>query len=97
MSLFLIDSLLAAPVRGLLWVAEKIRERAEEERANDEASLRLRLADLNRRLELAQIDEVTFIQDEAALIARLEHLWARQDGSADQSDTEPESVENRRE
>lgn len=76
--MFIIDSLLAAPVRGLLWVAEKIRQRADEERADDEAGIRSRLADLNRRLELGQIDEAIFSREEAVLIDRLERLWALQ-------------------
>ncbi len=76
--MFIIDKLLAAPVHGLLWIARKIRQRADEELADDEPGIRARLAELNRQIEAGLIDEQTFVRKEAALIDRLEVIWADQ-------------------
>ncbi len=76
--MFIIDRLLAAPVHGLLWVARKIKQQADEELADDEAGIHASLAELNRQLEQGLIDEEAFALRETALIDRLEEVWANQ-------------------
>lgn len=77
--MLILDRLLAAPVHGLLWVARKIQQQAEQEMGDDEAGIRRRLAELNRQLDTGVIDLQTFTQQEAALLDRLDAVWARQD------------------
>ena len=62
-----------APVRGTVWIAERIAEQAESE-LDDEAVLRQRLAELQTRYELGEIDEAEYDEAEEILFARLEQL-----------------------
>ncbi|GGY57712.1 gas vesicle protein GvpG [Streptomyces omiyaensis] len=64
------------PVRGAVWVARQALAQAERE-YYDPAPVRQALADLNEALRTGEIDQETFDQHEAALLARLEEL-ARQ-------------------
>ena len=67
-----------APVRGTIWIAERIAEQAERE-LDEEASLRRRLAELQTRYELGEIDEAEYDEAEEILFTRLEQ--AREDGA----------------
>ncbi len=62
-----------APVRGTVWIAERIAEQAERE-LDDEAALRRRLAELQTRYELGEIDDAEYDEAEEALFTRLEEL-----------------------
>jgi hypothetical protein len=66
-----------APLRGTIWVAEQIAEQAARE-LDDEASIRRRLAEAERDLELGLLspDEYEAVEDD--LLDRLEAL-GRQD------------------
>ncbi len=65
-----------APVRGTVWIAERIAEQAERE-LDDEAVLRRRLAELQTRYELGEIDDAEYDAAEEALFTRLEDLEPR--------------------
>ena len=67
-----------APVRGTIWIAERIAEQAERE-LDDEAVLRRRLGELQTRYELGEIDEAEYDEAEEVLFTRLEQ--AREDGA----------------
>ncbi|MGR8008169.1 gas vesicle protein GvpG [Streptomyces hypolithicus] len=59
-----------APVRGVIWVAEKIHDTAERE-LHDPAVLRAQLAVLNQELEDGDITLEEFEREEERLLDRL--------------------------
>ena len=59
-----------APVRGTVWIAERVAEQAEQE-LGDEATIRRRLADLQMRYDTGEIDEEEHAAGEDELLARL--------------------------
>ncbi|NXY95742.1 gas vesicle protein GvpG [Streptomyces sp. BR123] len=58
------------PVRGVVWVAQRVADEAEAE-YYDPATVRAELAELERRLTDGEIDEETFEREEDLLIERL--------------------------
>ncbi|MEU3145020.1 MULTISPECIES: gas vesicle protein GvpG [unclassified Streptomyces] len=59
-----------APVRGVVWVAEKLHDAAERE-LHDPAVLRTQLAVLNQELEAGDITLEEFEREEERLLDRL--------------------------
>ncbi|MCM2410642.1 MULTISPECIES: gas vesicle protein GvpG [unclassified Streptomyces] len=59
-----------APVRGVVWVAEKLNDAAERE-LHDPAVLRTQLAVLNQELEAEDITLEEFEREEERLLDRL--------------------------
>lgn len=59
-----------APVRGVVWVAEQVREQAERE-LYDPAVIRQRLDEVERAREQGEIDADEAAELEEQLIARL--------------------------
>ena len=78
--MFLLDDILLAPVNGVVWLAEKIKEAADHE-FSDPGVLKQKLMDLQMMLELNQISEDDFRQLESALLARLEEVTKEKEGS----------------
>ncbi len=72
--MLLLDDLLMLPFRGLLFVARKVHEAVEEERAAEPARITAQLTELHRRLESGNIDEREFDRQEQVLLDRLERL-----------------------
>jgi uncharacterized membrane protein len=74
--MFLLDDILLAPVKGIVWLGEKIDEviKAEEQ---DEGRLKDTLLELQMRLELGQISEEEYRRQEAVLLERLEAVRAK--------------------
>jgi hypothetical protein len=69
----LISSLLLlplAPVRGTVWVAERIYEQAAAE-YYDEGAIRAQLMEIDRAREAGEIDEATAAEAEDMLLERL--------------------------
>lgn len=69
----LISSLLLlplAPVRGTVWIAERIYEQAEAE-YYDEGAIRAQLMEIDRAREAGEIDEATAAEAEDMLLERL--------------------------
>jgi hypothetical protein len=60
-----------APVRGVIWVAEKLDDAAQRE-LHDPAVLRTQLAMLNQELEAGDISQEEFEREEERLLDRLE-------------------------
>ena len=60
----------AGPMKGALWVAQKIHEQATAE-LNDPAAIREALAELEADLDAGRIDEDAFEEAEAVLLQRL--------------------------
>lgn len=59
-----------APVRGTVWIAERLMEEAERE-LGDENAVRRRLAELEVRHELGEIGDEELDVEQDALLAQL--------------------------
>jgi hypothetical protein len=71
-----------APVRGTVWIAERLVEQAERE-LGDEATLRRRLTELQVQHELGEISDEELAEGEDVLLARLAELRRHQGGAGD--------------
>ena len=69
-----IDDLLAAPLRGLVFVLKKIDQAVQEEIALDERAIMTELSTLHRALDSGAITEAEFDAREQALLRRLDRL-----------------------
>jgi hypothetical protein len=69
--MFLLDSILLAPLKGVVWLGEKLNEIAEHE-LSDEGRIKEELMALQLQFELDQIDEQEYDQKEQKLLARLD-------------------------
>ncbi len=72
--MLIIDDLLLSPIRGVIWVVEKINEAAQEDQANESATITNTLSELYKMLESGQISEDEFNAREKKLLDRLEEL-----------------------
>jgi hypothetical protein len=72
--MLLIDDLLMAPVRGLLFVLREVAKAAEEEQAGDQRAAMAELAALHRSLDSGELTENEFDVQEAHLLQRLDRL-----------------------
>ncbi|AJY39354.1 gas vesicle protein GvpG [Burkholderia humptydooensis] len=72
--MFILDNLLAAPIKGMFWIFEEIAQAAEEETIADIEMIKAALVELYRELESGQIDETEFETRERALLDRLDSL-----------------------
>lgn len=80
-AMLLIDDLLAAPMRGLLFVLEKIDEAARQEREAEERAIMAELSELYHALENGALTEAEFDAREGKLLTRLDRLQGK--GGAD--------------
>lgn len=71
--MFLIDDILLAPLKVVIWVAEKIKEVAEQE-LYDEGRIKEKLMELQFKLELEEISEEEYKKQEKELLARLDAI-----------------------
>ena len=69
--MFLIDDILLAPLKGVIWVAEKVKQIAEQE-LYDEGRIKERLMELQLKLELDEISEEEYKKQEEELLERLD-------------------------
>ncbi|WP_454650958.1 gas vesicle protein GvpG [Bradyrhizobium liaoningense] len=81
--MFLIDDLLAAPMRGLMFVLEKVNEAVQKELEAEERSAMADLTALHRALEDGRITEAEFEAREGKLLDRLDRLHAQVQGEED--------------
>ena len=70
---FLLDDLLLAPLKGVVFIAEKIKEHAEGEFLNEEG-VRQELRELYLLLETGKLSEAEFTEREEQLVDRLEAI-----------------------
>jgi hypothetical protein len=73
-----------APVRGTVWIAERIAEQAERE-LGDETAIRRQLVELEMRHDIGEIDDAEYARSEDELLDRLSR--ARAASAATSSDT----------
>jgi hypothetical protein len=72
----------SAPIDGLLWIANTIKDRAETE-YYDEGAVRGRLLELELKLDLGEITEEEYLAAEDQLLALLNEIRERR--AAEQS------------
>lgn len=71
--MFLIDSILLAPFKGVIFIAKKINEVLEKE-TSDEGSVKERLMALQLKFEMDEIDEGEYDKREDELLKLLENI-----------------------
>ena len=72
--MFLIDDILLAPIKGIVWLAEKVRDMAAEELEDTPEKLQRELLDLQMALEVEQITETEYQKREKDILERMEAL-----------------------
>lgn len=76
---FLLDDILLSPIKGLTWVAGKLKEMAEAE-MTDKSKVQEELLELQMRLELGEITDEEYRSGEAELMKRLEEIRRYEEG-----------------
>ncbi len=71
--MFLIDNILLAPLKAVIWVGRKINEVIEKE-LHDEGRIKEELMELQQRLEMDEINEEEYKKEEKELLARLDAI-----------------------
>ena len=71
--MFLIDDILLAPLKGVIFIAEKINEVIEKE-MSDEGSIKERLMALQLKFEMDEIDEEEYDRREDELLKILGNI-----------------------
>jgi len=69
--MFLIDSILLAPVKGVIWLGKKINEVVEKE-TSDQGVIKEKLMELQLEFELDEISEDEYNKKEKELLERLD-------------------------
>ena len=72
--MFVVDDLLMAPARGLLWIFQEIHRAAQEEMVSDAESITAELSALYMRLETGKLTEEEFAAEEKLLLERLDKI-----------------------
>ena len=73
--MFLIDSILLAPLKGVIFIAKKINEVVEKE-TSDEGAIKERLMALQLKFEMDEINEEEYDKREDELLKLLENIRA---------------------
>jgi uncharacterized membrane protein len=71
--MFLLDDLLLAPIKGVIFLADKINEVIEKE-TSDEGSIKERLMELQMKFEMDEITEEEYDKKEDELLRLLENI-----------------------
>jgi hypothetical protein len=75
---FILDDILLSPCKLVTWIGRTLYEQAEGE-VTDESAVHARLLDLQTRFELEQIGEDEYLQQESALMRRLNEIHKYKD------------------
>jgi hypothetical protein len=84
--MFLVDDILMAPARGLLWIFKEIHHAVEEEQANEAEAITTKLSELYMMLETGQMTEVEFDAAEKSLLDRLDAIKEMTAGKKEEED-----------
>jgi len=74
--MFLIDDVLLAPMKGILWVFQEIHDAAQADQAGESDRITAQLSELYMKLETGQITEAEFDAQEKVLLDRLDRIQA---------------------
>jgi len=69
--MFLLDDILLAPLKGVIWLGKKVNE-VGEKKLYDEGGIKEELMALQLRFELDEISEQEYDKQEKELLARLD-------------------------
>lgn len=84
--MFIVDDILMAPMKGVLWICQQIQEAAEQEQAGEADNITLELQKLYRSLESGSITEQEFEAKETALLDRLDSIERADSDDEDEDD-----------
>jgi len=76
--MLLIDDILLAPLKGVVWVGRKLNEIVERE-LSDEGRIKEKLMELQLKFELDEISEEEYNKQENELLARLDAIRKREE------------------
>ena len=71
--MFLIDSILLAPLKGVIWMGEKLGDMAQKE-LSDKGCIKEELMRLQLQFELDEISQAEYDQKENELLDRLDAI-----------------------
>ncbi len=71
--MFLLDSILLAPLKGVMWLGQKINDVVDQE-LNDAGRVKEELMGLQMQLEMSQITEQEYTEKERDLLDKLDRL-----------------------
>jgi len=71
--MFLIDDILLAPLKGVVWLGKKINEVVEKE-FSDQGRIKEELMQLQLRFEMDEISEEEYKKQEKELLERLDAI-----------------------
>jgi hypothetical protein len=71
--MFLLDSILLAPLHGVVWLGRKLNDLAEQE-LNDPGRIKEELMALQMQFEMDEISEQEYTEKERDLLDRLDRL-----------------------
>jgi len=77
--MFLIDDILLAPLKGVIFIAKKINDVMEKE-MSDEGAIKERLMALQLKFEMDEIDEEEYDKREDELLKLLEKVREEKQG-----------------
>jgi len=77
--MFLIDDILLAPLKGIIFIGKKINEVIENE-MSDEGAVKERLMALQLKFEMDEIDEEEYDRREDELLKMLEDIRVEKQG-----------------
>jgi hypothetical protein len=77
--MFLIDDILLAPLKGVIFIAEKINEVIEKE-TTDEGAIKERMMALQLKFEMDEIDEEEYDRQEDELLNLLSQIREEKKG-----------------
>jgi hypothetical protein len=77
--MFLIDDILLAPLKGVIFIAEKINEVIEKE-TTDEGAIKERMMALQLKFEMDEIDEEEYDRQEDDLLNLLSQIREEKKG-----------------
>lgn len=88
--MFILDNILASPMKGFLWIARELHRAADAESEDREQALTDELSKLYMELETGQISAEEFDEQERDLLDRLDALAGKgdEDGEAEDEDDE---------
>ena len=92
--MLLVDDILFAPVRSILWIFREIRDIAQEELDGEAKSITEQLRTLYMQLETGRITEAEFEAGEKLLLDRLDEIESRrsaENGEPEEGDSDEES------
>ncbi|MFA5805911.1 MAG: gas vesicle protein GvpG [Melioribacteraceae bacterium] len=71
--MFLIDDILLAPLKGVIWIAQKLDDMAQKE-LTDTDSIKEKLMALQLKYELDEISEEEYNEEEKKLLMRFDMI-----------------------